>query len=146
MYAAVCMMISFVHAVTCCKTVRQTIPHPSDPSCLTSLLKLPKQCLWLQDAPRDQDQPCLVTAYKPGQGGCCLRCHYIHRGSFKSLSLVDLETKLNENSPLQEKILACIFIHGCRRLENSDVTQLPIANISKFIHDQWFIPRGSMWK
>ncbi len=63
----------------------------------------PLMGLSLQDAPRDCETPVVVTSYKPGQGGCCLRCHYIHRGSFKSMSLNALEAQLSEHAPLKEK-------------------------------------------
>lgn len=55
----------------------------------------------------------MVTSYKPGQGGCCLRCHYIHRGSFKNLSLNTLETQLTEHAPLREKCFGFNFPQAC---------------------------------
>ena len=62
----------------------------------------------LQDAPRDCETPCTVSAYKPGQGGCCLRCHYIHRGSFKTMTLPQLESQLKEHPALKEKCLGLL--------------------------------------
>lgn len=73
----------------------------------------PLMGLSLQDAPKDCESPVVVTSYKPGQGGCCLRCHYIHRGSFKNLSLNALETQLSEHAPLREKCFGFNFPQAC---------------------------------
>lgn len=62
-----------------------------------------------QDEPAGSTAGFVVTASKPGQaGGCCMRCHYIHRGSFKTLTLPDLVSKLREHQPLRDKWLECM--------------------------------------
>lgn len=57
----------------------------------------------VQDVPPGSDQVLLVTASRAGQSGSCMKCLYIHRGSFKSTPLPTLALKLKDHEPLREK-------------------------------------------
>jgi len=61
-----------------------------------------------QDAPRDAPNPVTVTPSKAGQRSDCLKCHYIHRGSFKEETLNSLVAKVEQNPPLADK---CLGMH-----------------------------------
>lgn len=57
----------------------------------------------VQDVPHGSDQVILVTASRAGQSGSCMKCLYIHRGSFKTTLLPTLALKLKDHEPLREK-------------------------------------------
>lgn len=60
----------------------------------------------VQDEPAGSVAGFVVSPSRPGQsGGSCLHCHYVHRGSFKSLNLPDLVSKLDEHQQLADKFL-----------------------------------------
>lgn len=58
--------------------------------------------------PAGSDAGFVVTAFRPGQGGACLRCLYIHRGSFKQTPLPQLAQQISEHSALRDKYFSCL--------------------------------------
>lgn len=66
------------------------------------------QCLLRQDCPESVTSPYLVRSSRPGQGGSCMVCLYVHRGSFKAMQLPNLVLQISENPPLKEKCFGCI--------------------------------------
>ena len=76
---------------------------------------VPLATIHLQDAPRDIQVPCTVTCAKPGQpGGTCLRCSYVHRGSFKGITLTVLQQQMREYPQLKDKCsgLSSLVVEG----------------------------------
>lgn len=57
----------------------------------------------MQDVP-DGCEIVLVQQSRVGQGGSCLKCMYVHRGSFKSTPLAVLAVKMNEHDSLRTKL------------------------------------------
>lgn len=82
---------------------------------ISSFRHFPYQSQELEDMPAGSDAGFVVTPSRPGQYSCCLRCCYIHRGSFKSTSLSDLTTQIQQHGQLKEKFLA-VYIRAWQLL------------------------------
>jgi len=54
-----------------------------------------------------------VQSSRPGQGGSCLKCLYIHRGSFKATSLPKLVLQLQQHPALLEKFFGTVRLAKC---------------------------------
>lgn len=52
-----------------------------------------------------REPPVLVVASRPGQTGSCLKCLYVHRGSFKQIPLPTLVLQMQQHGQLKDKLL-----------------------------------------
>ena len=65
---------------------------------------------FVQDCPDNVTTPMPVQPPRSSQGGSCLKCMYVHRGSFKQLPLASMVNSLSDHQPLKDKFLAASHI------------------------------------
>ena len=74
-----------------------------------------------------------VQSSRPGQGGSCLKCLYIHRGSFKATSLPKLVLQLQQHPALLEKFFGTVRLAKCFVVGKHLV-------VHSFFNEQWTLP------